>query len=92
MVVRSVLYNFHSTGFERTGNLDIIAILLNMKSEGMSIDIDLSDIPYIRKVYEECTGMEVPPRHPYAGDLVFTAFAGSHQDAIKKGRLKVSRP
>lgn len=73
---------------ERTGNADIIAVALNMYVNGVDTGLDLSDIFEIRKVYEECTGMEVPPRHPYAGDLVFTAFSGSHQDAIKKGMDK----
>lgn len=70
---------------ERTGNLDIVTVALNMFSEGVEPNLDFSDLPAIRRVYEECTRMEVPPRHPYAGDLVFTAFSGSHQDAIKKG-------
>ena len=70
---------------ERTGNLDIVTAALNMYAEGVDPGLELSDLPEIRRVYEECTGMKVPPRHPYAGDLVFTAFSGSHQDAIKKG-------
>ena len=70
---------------ERTGNLDIVTVALNMYAEGVDPKLELSDLPEIRRVYEECTGMKVPPRHPYAGDLVFTAFSGSHQDAIKKG-------
>ncbi len=70
---------------ERTGNLDIVTVALNMFAEGVDPKLDFSDLPGIRAVYEECTGMKVPPRHPYAGDLVFTAFSGSHQDAIKKG-------
>ena len=70
---------------ERTGNLDIVTVALNMFSEGVEPNLDFSDLPAIRRAYEECTRMEVPPRHPYAGDLVFTAFSGSHQDAIKKG-------
>ncbi len=70
---------------ERTGNLDIVTVALNMHAEGIESGLDFSDLPAIKKVYEQCTRMEVPPRHPYAGDLVFTAFSGSHQDAIKKG-------
>jgi len=70
---------------ERTGNLDILTVALNMFSEGIDPGLDLSDVPAIQEVYERCTGMKVPARHPYAGELVFTAFSGSHQDAIKKG-------
>jgi len=70
---------------ERTGNVDVINLALNMFSDGINPGLNLKDIPYIREVYEECTEMLVPPRHPYAGELVFTAFSGSHQDAIKKG-------
>lgn len=70
---------------ERTGNLDIVTVALNMYAEGVDPELNLENLPEIRRVYEECTGMKVPPRHPYAGDLVFTAFSGSHQDAIKKG-------
>lgn len=70
---------------ERTGNLDIVTVALNMFAEGVDPKFELGNLPEIKSVYEECTGMKVPPRHPYAGDLVFTAFSGSHQDAIKKG-------
>ncbi len=70
---------------ERTGNLDIVTVALNLYMHGIDPKLDLSDVPAIRRVYERCTRMDVPPRHPYAGDLVFTAFSGSHQDAIKKG-------
>lgn len=70
---------------ERTGNLDIVTVALNMYSEGIDPKLDFSNLPDVRAVYEEATRMKVPPRHPYAGDLVFTAFSGSHQDAIKKG-------
>lgn len=70
---------------ERTGNLDIVTVALNMMADGVDSKLDFSNLPQIRAVYEECTRMSVPPRHPYAGDLVFTAFSGSHQDAIKKG-------
>jgi 2-isopropylmalate synthase len=70
---------------ERTGNLDIIAVALNLYMHGISPGLDFSDLNELRDVYEHCTGMTVPPRQPYAGELVFTAFSGSHQDAIKKG-------
>lgn len=70
---------------ERTGNLDIATVALNMNSHGIETGLDFSNIPKAREVYERCTQMKVPDRHPYAGDLVFTAFSGSHQDAIKKG-------
>ncbi len=74
---------------ERTGNLDIATVALNMNSHGIKTGLDFSDIPKAREVYERCTQMKVPDRHPYAGDLVFTAFSGSHQDAIKKGMDRV---
>jgi 2-isopropylmalate synthase len=70
---------------ERTGNLDLVTVALNLYMQGIDPKLDLADLNAIREVYERCTGMEVPPRHPYAGELVFTAFSGSHQDAIKKG-------
>jgi 2-isopropylmalate synthase len=70
---------------ERTGNVDIVTLALNMYSQGVDPGLDFSAIDALREVYERCTRMEVPPRHPYAGELVFTAFSGSHQDAIKKG-------
>ena len=70
---------------ERTGNVDIITVALNMYSHGVEPNLDFTDIPKIRAKYEALTGMNVPPREPYAGDLVFTAFSGSHQDAIAKG-------
>lgn len=70
---------------ERTGNLDIVTVALNLYSQGVNPNLDFSDLPRVREVYERTTRMEVPPRHPYAGDLVFTAFSGSHQDAINKG-------
>ena len=70
---------------ERTGNLDIVTVALNLYMHGIDPGLDLADLNAIREVYERCTGMEVPPRQPYAGELVFTAFSGSHQDAIKKG-------
>ena len=70
---------------ERTGNADIMNIAMNMYSQGVDPELDFSNIKEIRAVYEKCTKMHVHDRHPYAGNLVFTAFSGSHQDAIKKG-------
>ncbi|HEY4988400.1 MAG TPA: 2-isopropylmalate synthase, partial [Opitutaceae bacterium] len=69
---------------ERTGNLDIVTVALNLYTHGIAPGLDFSDLNAIRDVYERCTRLEVPPRQPYAGELVFTAFSGSHQDAIKK--------
>lgn len=70
---------------ERTGNVDIINLALNMFTHGVDPKLELSQMNQIKHIYEKCTKMEVPPRHPYAGQLVFTAFSGSHQDAINKG-------
>ncbi len=70
---------------ERTGNVDLITLGLNLFTQGVDPKIDFSDIDEIRRTVEYCTNLPVHPRHPYAGDLVFTAFSGSHQDAIKKG-------
>jgi 2-isopropylmalate synthase len=70
---------------ERTGNLDIVTVALNLYMHGIDPKLDFSNLGSIIDVYERCTGMTVPPRQPYAGELVFTAFSGSHQDAIKKG-------
>ncbi|PFG16162.1 2-isopropylmalate synthase [Propionicimonas paludicola] len=70
---------------ERTGNVDLITLGLNLFTQGIDPQIDFSDIDEIRRTVEYCTNLPVHPRHPYAGDLVFTAFSGSHQDAIKKG-------
>ena len=70
---------------ERTGNLDIVTVALNMNSHGIDTGLDFSNLPHIREVYERTTRMVVPDRQPYGGELVFTAFSGSHQDAIKKG-------
>ena len=70
---------------ERTGNLDIVTVALNLYTQGVDSALDLSELEQIRRVYERITRMTVHDRHPYAGDLVFTAFSGSHQDAIKKG-------
>ncbi len=70
---------------ERTGNLDIVTVALNLYMHGIDPKLDFSNLNSIIEVYERCTGMTIPPRQPYAGELVFTAFSGSHQDAIKKG-------
>ena len=70
---------------ERTGNVDVINIAMNMYSQGIDPMLDISDINDIRRVAEYCNQLPVHPRHPYVGDLVYTAFSGSHQDAIKKG-------
>lgn len=70
---------------ERTGNLDILNVAYNMFSQGINPELDLSNIVEIQEIYERCCKMDVPMRHPYAGKLVFTAFSGSHQDAISKG-------
>jgi 2-isopropylmalate synthase len=70
---------------ERTGNVDIVTLALNMYTQGVDPHLDFSDIDAIRAIYERCTRLQVPIRQPYAGELVFTAFSGSHQDAIKKG-------
>ena len=70
---------------ERTGNLDIVTVALNLYMHGIDPKLDFTNLNAIREVYERCTGMTVPARQPYAGELVFTAFSGSHQDAIKKG-------
>lgn len=72
---------------ERTGNVDLITLALNLYTQGVDPMLDLSDIDEIRRVVEHCTRMDVGPRAPYAGDLVYTSFSGSHQDAIKKGFL-----
>ena len=70
---------------ERTGNVDLVTLGMNLFSQGIDPQIDFSDIDEIRRTVEYCTNLPVHPRHPYAGDLVYTAFSGSHQDAIKKG-------
>ena len=70
---------------ERTGNLDIVTVGLNMFTQCVDPQLDFSNLPKYREIYERCTKMKVGERQPYAGDLVFTAFSGSHQDAIKKG-------
>ncbi|MDO8522040.1 MAG: 2-isopropylmalate synthase [bacterium] len=70
---------------ERTGNVDIITLALNLHTQGIDPQLDLSDLDRCIEVYQSCTDLPVHPRHPYAGELVFTAFSGSHQDAIDKG-------
>jgi 2-isopropylmalate synthase len=70
---------------ERTGNVDLVTLALNLYSQGVDSGLDFSDIDGVRSVAEHCTQLPVHPRHPYAGDLVYTSFSGSHQDAIKKG-------
>jgi 2-isopropylmalate synthase len=70
---------------ERTGNVDLVTVALNMYTQGVDPQLDFSDIDGVRKVVEECNQLPVHPRHPYVGDLVHTAFSGSHQDAIRKG-------
>jgi 2-isopropylmalate synthase len=70
---------------ERTGNVDIINLAMNLFANGVDPELDVSDIDSLRRVAEYCNRLPVHPRHPYAGDLVYTAFSGSHQDAIKKG-------
>ena len=70
---------------ERTGNVDLVTLALNLYSQGVHPGLDFTDIDQVRQLVEECNQLPVHPRHPYAGELVFTAFSGSHQDAIKKG-------
>src|SRR5499427_3776814 len=70
---------------ERTGNLDIVTVALNLYMQGIDPGLDFANLNALIEVYERCTGMTVPARQPYAGELVFTAFSGSHQDAIRKG-------
>ncbi|WP_027329798.1 2-isopropylmalate synthase [Marinimicrobium agarilyticum] len=70
---------------ERTGNVDLVTLAMNLYSQGVDPELDFTDIDQVRQLAEECTQLPVHPRHPYAGELVFTAFSGSHQDAIKKG-------
>jgi 2-isopropylmalate synthase len=70
---------------ERTGNVDLVTLALNLYSQGVDSGLDFSDINAVARTVEHCTQLPIHPRHPYVGDLVFTAFSGSHQDAIKKG-------
>lgn len=74
---------------ERTGNADLVTLAMNLFSQGVDPELDLSDMKRIRRVVETCNKLPVHPRHPYAGELVFTAFSGSHQDAIRKGMMRV---
>ncbi len=76
---------------ERTGNVDLVTLALNLHSQGIDPQLDFSDIDSLVRLVESCTGLPVHPRHPYAGDLVYTAFSGSHQDAIRKA-LHAQRP
>jgi 2-isopropylmalate synthase len=76
---------------ERTGNVDLVTLAMNLFSQGIDPMVDISDIDEIRRTVEYCTNLPVHPRHPYAGDLVYTAFSGSHQDAIKKGLEDLDR-
>ena len=70
---------------ERTGNVDVVNLAMNLFSQGVDPELDISDINELRRVAEDCNQLPIHPRHPYVGDLVYTAFSGSHQDAIKKG-------
>jgi 2-isopropylmalate synthase len=70
---------------ERTGNVDLVTLALNLHTQGIDPELDFSDLNQVARTVEDCTQLPIHPRHPYAGDLVFTAFSGSHQDAIKKG-------
>lgn len=76
---------------ERTGNVDVVTLALNMWTQGVDPKLDFHNINEIKEVYERCTKMQVPPRQPYAGELVFTAFSGSHQDAINKGKIYMEK-
>lgn len=73
---------------ERTGNVDLVTLAMNLYTQGVHPGLDFSDIDAVRQLVEECNELPVHPRHPYAGELVYTAFSGSHQDAIKKGFAK----
>ena len=70
---------------ERTGNVDLVTLALNLFTQGVDPELDVPDIDELVRVVEHCNRLPVHPRHPYAGELVYTAFSGSHQDAIKKG-------
>lgn len=74
---------------ERTGNVDLVTLALNMFTQGVNPGIDITDINHIRDVYEHCNQLAIPERHPYVGELVYTAFSGSHQDAINKGMKRI---
>ncbi len=77
---------------ERTGNVDLVTLALNLFSQGVDPHLDMSDINELRRIAEHCNQLPVHPRHPYVGDLVYTAFSGSHQDAIKKGFEAQAQP
>jgi 2-isopropylmalate synthase len=74
---------------ERTGNVDVVTLALNLMTQGVDPELDVSEIDEVRQTFEFANRMSVDPRHPYAGDLVYTAFSGSHQDAIKKGMADI---
>lgn len=86
MIDRQISTTLFGNG-ERTGNVDVVTLALNMWTQGVDPKLDFHNINEIKEVYERCTKMQVPPRQPYAGELVFTAFSGSHQDAINKGKI-----
>ncbi len=77
---------------ERTGNVDIVNLAMNLFSQGVDPELDVNDIDELRRVAEHCNRLQVGPRHPYVGDLVYTSFSGSHQDAIKKGLEALPNP
>ena len=76
---------------ERTGNVDLVTLALNMMTQGVDPELDISDIERIKGVYEHCNQLRIPERHPYVGELVYTAFSGSHQDAINKGMKAIEK-
>jgi 2-isopropylmalate synthase len=76
---------------ERTGNVDIVTLALNMFTQGIDPKLDCSDIERMKRVYEHCNQLTIPERHPYVGELVYTAFSGSHQDAINKGMKAIKK-
>ena len=76
---------------ERTGNVDVVTLALNMFTQGVDPEIDCSDIPRMKDVYEYSNQLKIPERHPYVGELVYTAFSGSHQDAINKGMKAIEK-
>src|SRR5213075_859520 len=76
---------------ERTGNVDLITLALNLLTQGVDPNLDLSQLDEAKRIVEECNELPVHPRHPWAGELVYTAFSGSHQDAIKKGMYAQQR-
>jgi 2-isopropylmalate synthase len=76
---------------ERTGNVDVVNLAMNLFAMGVDPELDISDIDHLRRIAEYCNRLPVHPRHPYAGDLVYTSFSGSHQDAIKKGFAALSK-